>query len=119
MKIAVPVTDNVLSGHFGHCTQFALFEVDPDRGGIVARQDLPAPEHQPGLLPQWLSTHGADVIIASGMGARARELFIEHQVAVVTGAPEADPQDVVSAYLAGTLTCNDVPCTEHESGCQH
>lgn len=119
MKIAVPVTDDVLSGHFGHCVQFAFFEVDPDQGGIVARQDVMAPEHRPGLLPQWLSARGVDIIIAGSMGGRARDLFAEYKVGVVAGAPEADPQEVVNSYLAGDLTCDDVPCADHGDGCQH
>jgi len=124
VKVAVPVTDGVLSGHFGHCVEFALFEVDAARGSILGRQDVPAPEHQPGLLPGWLSSHGADVVIAGSMGGRARDLFARHQVAVVAGAPEGDPRELVMAFLAGTLSGNDVPCSgqghgEHGHDCHH
>jgi ATP-binding protein involved in chromosome partitioning len=119
VKIAVPIIDDVLSSHFGHCTQFALFDVDPTQGSILARQNVPAPEHRPGLLPGWLRERGADVIIAGSMGGRARDLFAEQQVAVVTGAPETDPRDLVTAYLAGTLVSNDVTCTDHAHGCHH
>jgi ATP-binding protein involved in chromosome partitioning len=119
VKIAVPVVDDVLSSHFGHCTQFALFDVDPTQRSILGRQDLPAPEHRPGLLPEWLSARGANVIIAGNMGGRARDLFAEQQVTVVTGAPEADPRELVAAYLAGTLVSDDTTCTNHERGCHH
>lgn len=119
MKIAVPVVDDVLSSHFGHCAQFALFEVDPGAKSVGDRQDVPAPDHRPGLLPAWLRAQGADVVIAGSMGGRARDLFVEHHVTVVTGAPETDPRELVHAYLSGELTSDDVVCTDHGRDCGH
>jgi len=104
MKIAIPLADGSLSLHFGHCHSFALVEVDPETKKILGRQDLPAPPHQPGLLPAWLAERGANVIIAGGMGQRAQGLFAQHGIQVVVGAAAETPEALVSDYLAGTLT---------------
>jgi len=110
MKIAIPVADGRLCMHFGHCEQFALVEVDEDSGAIAATSYLTPPPHEPGVLPRWLHEQGANVIIAGGMGRRAQGLFSQNGIQVVVGAPAGKPEDVVSAYLAGTLEVGQNVC---------
>ena len=69
MRIAIPMTAGRLSPHFGHCEQFALLDVDQASKKIVGKLELQSPEHQPGLLPRWLTEKGATLIIAGGIGA--------------------------------------------------
>jgi predicted Fe-Mo cluster-binding NifX family protein len=103
MVIAVPVANGRLDQHFGHCEQFALFEVAPDGKTVCNKRVLSAPPHEPGVLPRWLREQGAHVIITGGMGARAQSLFSENNMKVVVGAPAEDAGQVVNAYLDGTL----------------
>ena len=103
MRIAIPLANGRLAQHFGHCAAFALVDVDPNRREILTRRDVPAPEHQPGLLPRWLAEQGAHVILAGGMGSRAQQLFAQQNIHVVVGAPAEAPEDLVAAWLAGTL----------------
>jgi predicted Fe-Mo cluster-binding NifX family protein len=110
MRIAVPVAGGRLAMHFGHCEHFALFDVDRAGGVILDRRLEPAPPHAPGLLPRWLAEQGADVILAGGMGQRAQALFAEAGIEVVVGAPAEDPEQLVAAYLAGTLACGENVC---------
>jgi predicted Fe-Mo cluster-binding NifX family protein len=119
VKIAIPVEGERLCGHFGQCTRFAFFDVDPSSGQIVARNDLPAPEHQPGVLPQWLSEQGTSVVIAGGIGARACDLLEANQVIVISGAPEDDPRALVTSYLGGGLSPDANSCTNHDHTCTH
>jgi predicted Fe-Mo cluster-binding NifX family protein len=119
MRIAIPVVQGRLSPHFGHCEEFALFDVDPEKKEIVANQSLPSPEHQPGLLPQWLHEQGATIIIAGGMGGRAQDLFAQNGIHVVVGAPSEEPGSIVKAYLDNTLQAGDNVCDhgpDHECG---
>ena len=108
VKIAVPSAKGLLANHFGHCEQFILFDVEESR--IVSRKTLPPPPHEPGVLPQWLSEQGASVIIAGGMGSRARGFFSEYGIEVVTGAPVLAPEKIVLQYLAGTLESGQNIC---------
>jgi predicted Fe-Mo cluster-binding NifX family protein len=103
MVIAVPVTNGMLGQHFGHCEEFALFDVGPDGKTVGDKRILTAPPHEPGVLPRWLHEQGADLIIAGGMGARAQSLFSENSIKVVVGAPADDAEQVVKSYLDGTL----------------
>ena len=110
MKIAVPVDNGCVSAHFGHCSAFELYEVDEASNEAPSKTTLPAPPHEPGLLPRWLHERGANVIIAGGMGQRAQNLFAEHGIQVVTGAPSAAADEVVGAYLARTLQAGANTC---------
>ncbi len=103
MKIAIPLAEDRLSAHFGHCQQFALLDVNEQSRTITARQSLVPPPHEPGVLPRWLHGLGANVIIAGGMGQRAQQLFAEQGIRVVVGAPAEAPDRLVADYLAGTL----------------
>ena len=110
MRIAIPVVDGQLARHFGHCEQFMIFDVDRDAGGVGDATSLQAPPHQPGLLPEWLKSHGVDVVIAGGMGRRAQVLFAESGVETVLGAMHDDPRAIVEDYLSGVLATGDNPC---------
>ena len=110
MKIAIPLVAGRLSMHFGHCEQFAILEVDEQSKQIVNKAVYPSPPHEPGALPSWLHEMGADVIIASGMGVRAQELFARNGITVVVGAPAEGPEQLAAAYLDGSLQAGENIC---------
>ena len=47
MRIAIPTTAGELAAHFGHCDEFALFDVDEGRQSITAQSTLTSPPHSP------------------------------------------------------------------------
>ncbi len=110
MRVAIPIAGGRLAMHFGHCERFALIDVDREAGTILATEELQAPQHEPGLLPRWLAEHGAQLIIAGGMGSRAQELFARNGIQVVVGAPSRPAEELTSSYLAGTLQAGQNVC---------
>ena len=110
MKIAIPLAAGRLAMHFGHCETFTILDVDEQTKKITGMVSLDPPAHQPGVLPAWLGEQGADVIIAGGMGQRAQQLFAQHGIDVIVGAPAEEPEQLVTAYLSGTLQAGDNIC---------
>lgn len=110
MKIAIPTANGLLCPHFGHCDEFTMVNVAPGTNEVGTTECIPAPPHEPGLLPGWLKERGADVIIAGGMGMRAKDLCTQQGVKVIVGAPVAPPTEIVGAYLDGTLAQGDNTC---------
>jgi ATP-binding protein involved in chromosome partitioning len=110
LRFAVPTSDGVLCAHFGHCEVFTLVDVDRSSRKVLEVTTVPAPEHEPGLLPSWLAERGANVIIAGGMGSKAQQLFAQQNVEVVTGAPSLEPAAVVEQYLAEKLVTGENVC---------
>ena len=110
MKYAIPLVGGKLSGHFGHCEEFAFFDIDETTGNIIKREMLASPKHQPGVLPAWLAEQGVSVIIAAGIGSRAQAIFSENNIKVITNVLSEDPEKAVLDYLSGTLTTGTDMC---------
>jgi predicted Fe-Mo cluster-binding NifX family protein len=110
MKIAIPLAEGKLAMHFGHSGSFAIVDVDPAGKKIIKREDVASPPHQPGLLPPWLAQRGANLIIAGGMGQRARDLFVAQGIQVLVGAPAESPEKIIAEYFAGTLQLGSNVC---------
>jgi len=113
MKIAVASEQGVVSAHFGHCAEFALFTVGPD-GKINEKTIIPNPGHQPGFLPGYLAQKGVTHILAGGMGQRAQELFAGQGIVPVLGVSGAVDR-VVEDFLANRLVTGASTC-EHGHG---
>lgn len=111
MKIAVASEDKLVSGHFGHCEGFTIYDVNDNK--ILDKKFVPNPGHKPGFLPVFLKEQKADIIISGGMGAHAQELFNENGIEVVVGAQGAS-DDIVHRYLKGELKSTGSVCTEHQ-----
>jgi len=111
MRIAIPLSNDNLSQHFGHCEQFAIIDVD-DNKNISETELVTPPAHEPGVLPKWLAGMHVNLIIAGGMGRRAQQLFAQNNINVIIGAPANEPQQLVRQYLDDQLQCGQNIC-EH------
>lgn len=110
MKIAIPVANQQLCMHFGHCEQFAMLNVDEDAKKVLNKEMVTPPPHEPGVLPKWIGEQGVDIVLAGGMGSRAQQLFAQNGVKVVTGAPVGTPEEIALAYLNSTLVTGENAC---------
>ena len=110
MKIAIPITNGKLSLHFGHCEQFAIFEVDLDNKEITGQDMLTPPAHEPGVLPQWLSGLQVELVIAGGMGQRAQQLFAQNNIELIVGAADDTPSELLEQYMNNELQSGQNIC---------
>jgi ATP-binding protein involved in chromosome partitioning len=110
--------DAELSAHFGRCPYYTVATIDGDSVKDVKAVSNPHfNNHQPGVMPQFIKSTGADVIIAGGMGPRAIDLFSELGIEVVTGYA-GRVGDILNAYLEGKIA-GAAPCEhDHQDGCQ-
>jgi len=111
MKIAVASEGKMVTGHFGHCENFNIFE-EKD-GKIINSSSIPNPGHRPGFLPNYLGDLGVNVIISGGMGGGAVEIFNERNIEVITGAT-GFANNAVESYLKGDLKSTGSICHEHQ-----
>lgn len=109
-RIAIPVTNRVLSAHFGHCEQFYIYDIENSK--VINETRVTPPPHEPGLLPKWLREQDVTDVIAGGMGQRAIDLFITHKINVFVGAPITAPTDLVQNQLNGSLKLTG-NCCDH------
>lgn len=111
MKIAISSDGKQVSGHFGHCEGFTMYEVGEDKS--VKKDFIQNPGHKPGFLPVFLKEKNTNIIISGGMGGAAIQLFRDNGIEVVVGA-EGLCDDVVQKYINGELKSTGSVCEEHQ-----
>jgi predicted Fe-Mo cluster-binding NifX family protein len=109
--------DGAISAHFGRCPFYTLVDVEGRQildSEVVRNPHFP--NHQPGVIPQFIQSQKAHVMIAGGMGPKAIDFFHQLGIDVVTGA-QGRIRDVVQAYLRGEIS-GIIPCEHQDHDCK-
>lgn len=125
MKIVFTADDakgieSVVSYHFGHCPYFIIVNLD-DNNVIKKVESIENPyseEHNPGELPEFINTIGADMIVTGGMGPKAQEFFKQYGIKPIVGA-YGKVKDVLKEILGGNLHYDTQNPPPHEHGEHH
>ena len=118
MRVAVSADnrnglDSVVSPHFGRCPHFVLVDLDDHDVREVREVDNPFyGHHQPGQVPAFINSLGANVMLTGGMGGRAIMFFQQFGIEGVTGAYGTVRQSL-ERYLGGDLR-GAAPCKESQ-----
>lgn len=111
--------DGQISQHFGRCPNYLIVDVEGNE--IKQSNVISNPyynNHVPGMVPQFISQQGVNVMIAGGMGPRAIDMFSSLGIEVVTGAI-GNVGNVLNAYLQGQISGVE-PCKhDHPHGSDH
>jgi predicted Fe-Mo cluster-binding NifX family protein len=103
--------DSVVSPHFGRCPYYVLVDLEGRQVSRVNAVENPYyGRHQPGQVPGFIQSQGADVMLAGGMGRRAIGFFQQYGIQAVTGAT-GSVRHALEQYLGGTLQ-GAKPCRE-------
>ena len=120
MKIGVPTMgdrglEDTVSGHFGRAPTFTIVDMETNELNVLPNTS----EHFGGfkVAPEILADAGVEVMLCSGLGPRAINMFEQFGVAVYVGidSSAATVGDAISAFQAGLLheaTDKDA-CVEH------
>ncbi len=100
-KIAIPVENHLLSEHFGHADEFAIFETEDLE--ILSQSMEEAPDHEEGSYPDWLIDKEVTHVIASRIGRKAIKALEEANINIFRCAQVADPETIVRKFLNGSL----------------
>jgi predicted Fe-Mo cluster-binding NifX family protein len=109
--------EGAISAHFGRCPFYTLVDVEGNQilsSEVVKNPHFP--NHQPGVIPQFIQSQKANVMIAGGMGPKAIDFFHQFGIDVVTGA-QGRIKDVVEAYLRGEIS-GIIPCEHQDHDCK-
>ena len=116
MRVAISADDSngldsVVSPHFGRCPYYVLVDLDGREVSRVSAVENPYyGHHQPGQVPDFIHSQGADVMLAGGMGRRAIGFFQQYGIQAVTGA-SGTVRHALEQYLGGVLQGAE-PCRE-------
>jgi len=109
--ITIPVNDNTgksstVCEHFGHAPYFAFIKTEGKNIEEINFLKNPFEDHAPGQIPSFLNDNGTKVIIARGMGGRAKDFFKNFGIDVVTGAT-GSIEEIMNLYLNSDLVSKD------------
>lgn len=123
-KIAISVLnadglDAPISPHFGRCPYFTLVDVEKRQVNHVEAVVNPYyANHQPGEVPGFIHSLGAEVMLSGGMGGRAVAFFQNYGITPATGA-SGIAREALESYFEGNLV-GAAPCIEStEHGHHH
>ena len=103
--------ESVVSHHFGRCPYFVLVNVEDQEVQDVQVIDNPYYEHhQPGMVPGFIHSQGAEVMISGGMGRRAIGFFEQLGIQTATGG-SGTVSVALESYLSGELMGAE-PCRD-------
>jgi predicted Fe-Mo cluster-binding NifX family protein len=116
-KIAIPVKDGIVDGHFGHCEYLNLYTVN-DNNEIIEQEMLFTPEAcgcKSGLVPI-LAEKNVNVMLAGGIGSGAVDALNKSNIDVFSGFT-GSVNEVLDAFVNKGARGTDERCAAHESGC--
>ena len=115
MKICVPCysggLDDFICEHFGRALAFTIY--DTDTGEITVVKNTSEHFGGVGKPPELLRKYGVDIVICSGMGARAIAMFRSFGIKVYMGA-RGTVRDAIEQFFQGKLVE-----AEEGMGCVH
>ena len=118
-KIAIPTRDNLVDDHVGHCDHYTVFTVGDDKSVISSeRLDSPQGCGCKSNIASVMQEMGITVMLAGNMGMGAFNTLAAQCISTVRGS-HGNVNDVLTAYLNGTLTdsaesCNHNDCGSHD-----
>jgi hypothetical protein len=103
-KVAVPVTQGLLSEYFGQCNHYEVFLID---NGIVRSEEIemPSGKNVANML-EWAKSTGITDIIAHRIDKNLINLFLPQRISIFVGIPIAPPKSLIEDYLNGNLKSN-------------
>jgi predicted Fe-Mo cluster-binding NifX family protein len=110
-RIALPLVNGQFTEHFGGAEQFGFFDFDETTRSITARTIAAPPPHERGAFPVWLREQGVTAVLAGGMGPRAVQILQHFGIETTLGIEGREPEQIVRAYLDGTLASSGEGCT--------
>ena len=119
MRIAIPLSGGQLAGTSAIAKSFCLWMRTWSNARSWVRGSKQLLNMCRVCFPRWLAEHGVDIVIAAGLGARARDLLAASSVEVLAGVSGVDPEVLVSDLVNGRLETGMNTCDHSKHGCSH
>lgn len=113
MKIAVTYENENIFQHFGHSSQFKIYQIENDK--IVSSEVVDTMGSGHGALAGFLAQHNVDALICGGIGGGAKQALANAGIKLYGGV-KGNADEAVKALLEDKLDFNpEVKCTHHEN----
>lgn len=115
MRIAVTYENGEVFQHFGHTSQFKLYDVE--NGKVEREQVVDTQGSGHGALAGFLSANQVSALICGGIGGGAQAALAQAGIQLFGGV-SGNADQAVKAMLEGTLVYSDqAQCSHHDHAC--
>ncbi|MBR6443891.1 MAG: NifB/NifX family molybdenum-iron cluster-binding protein [Firmicutes bacterium] len=112
MKVAVTYEDGNIFQHFGHTSQFKVYEIEDDK--VVSCRVVGTNGNGHGALATLLKHFEIDALICGGIGGGAQNALAEKEIKLYGGV-QGSADEAVKALIKGELDYDpDIKCDHHE-----
>ena len=103
----------MVNDHFGRAPTFTV--VDTETNEVLVVENISEHMGGTGMPPEHIAKTGADVLICSGLGGRAIDMFAEFKIAIFVGAT-GTVRNAIDMWKEGKLIAanHDVACKGHQ-----
>lgn len=104
-RIAIPISNKLLSEFFGECSYYEIFDID---GVITGHHEAHFPAGTSvSELPCWLEEKKITDVITFRINPKIIHLFASKKVNLFVGIPIDSPENLIDAYLKGRLESDE------------
>ena len=112
MKIAVTYENGEIFQHFGHTSQFKIYDIE--NGEIISEEVVSTNGSGHSALSGMLKKLNVNILICGGIGGGAQMALMEANIKLLGGV-KGNADEAVKAYLNNTLIYNpNVKCDHHD-----
>ena len=101
MKIAIPVTGDLLSDKFGECSHYIIYEIINKK--IVSKKSEVPPIKTVDKLANWAEGAGITDVIVNNINSCYLNYFSDTKINLFVGVKQNAPEILIEEYLNGTL----------------
>lgn len=100
-RVAIPITENILSEYFGGCSYYEIFEIE---NGKIHNKTTEMPTVSDiSELPLWLKQKNITDVIVYKVNRNIISLFASEKVNLFVGVPQDTSEKLIEDYLNGKL----------------
>lgn len=101
MRIAIPVTGDILSEKFGECSHYIIYEIENKT--VVSKKSEVPPIKSIDKLANWAEKSGITDVIVNNIKSSYLNYFSNTKINLFVGVKPNSPELLIEEYLNGTL----------------
>jgi predicted Fe-Mo cluster-binding NifX family protein len=104
-RVAIPVSNDMLSEYFGQCSYYEIFEISEN--GITGEKIKMPYKEDITKLPEWMADKGVSDVIVFKVDKRIINLFSTYRINLFVGISIDTPKNLIEGYINGNLKSNE------------
>ena len=103
-RIAIPISGDTLSENFNECSSYQIYEINK-KASVSNIEGIPS-QYFLGALPRLVKHYSITDVIAHSIDKESLKYINDTKINLFVGVHISSPDELIEAYLNGTLKSN-------------